>query len=335
MTPLAPHLTNFLCERLQRHRQASPNTCDTYAYAFQLLLNFASEKLRTPPSSLTIEQLNERLILDFLVYLQTERGNASPTRNSRLAAIKTFMRFLQYRVPTALDQINRILAIPMQRTDRYVVRHLKRDEEQALLNAPDPTTRTGIRDRAMLHLALAGGLRVSELVGIKMDDLHFDGSYVDLLVHGKGRKQRELRLWKSVAQSIRAWLSVRGHAAVPELFLNAQNRQMTRAGFEYILERNRVIAVKQRPSLAEKKLSPHVLRHTCALTVLKATGDLRQVALWLGHESTTTSECYLELDPLEKLQAIAGVVPPTLRPGKFRPSDRLIAALRGKHIMQT
>lgn len=156
---------------------------------------------------------------------------------------------------------------------------------------------------------------------------------VDLLVRGKGRKQRELRLWKSVAQSIRAWLSVRGHATVPELFLNAQGKQMTRAGFEYVLERCRVKAVKQCSSLVEKKLSPHVLRHTCALTVLKATGDLRQVALWLGHESTATTECYLQLDPLEKLQSIAGFVPTSLKPGKFRPSDRLIAMLRGDNIM--
>lgn len=333
MTPLAPHLTNFLLERLKIHRQASPNTCETYAYAFQLLLNFASKQLKTTPSDLTIEQLNERLILDFLTHLQVDRLNSPRTRNSRLAAIKSFMRFLQYRVPTALDQINRILAIPIQRTDRNLVRHLKRDEELALLDAPDPTTRIGIRDRAMLHLALAGGLRVSELVGIQMKDLRFDNSSVDLLVHGKGRKQRELRLWKSVAQSIRAWLSVRGNATVPELFLNAQGKQMTRAGFEYILERCRKKAAKQCDSLAEKKLSPHVLRHTCALSVLKATGDLRQVALWLGHESTVTTECYLQMDPLEKLQSIAETVPAALRPGKFKPSDRLIAMLRGEHIM--
>jgi len=335
MTPLASHLTAYLCERLQIHRQASSNTCDTYAYAFQLLLNFASGKLGIQPSSLKIEQLDEKLILAFLVYLQTERKNKPHTRNARLAAIKSFMRFLQYRVPTALEQINRILAIPSQRSDRKVVRHLKPDEEKALLDAPNPTTRIGIRDRAMLHLALAGGLRVSELVGIKMDDVHFDGPYVDILVHGKGRKQRELRLWKSVAQSIRSWLAVRGIANVPEVFLNAQGTHMTRAGFEYVLERSKVIAEKRCPSLASKKLSPHVLRHTCALTILKATGDLRKVALWLGHASTTTSECYLELDPLEKLQAIVGEVPPMLKPGKFRPPDRLIAALRGDKIMRT
>lgn len=333
MTLLAPHLTCFLLERLKLHQQASPNTCDTYSYAFQLLLNFASKRLKTAPSSMAIEQLDERLILDFLTHLQLERQNSSRTRNSRLATIKSFMRFLQYRVPTALDQIHRILAIPIQRTVRNLVRHLNYDEERALLDAPNPTTRIGIRDRAMLHLALAGGLRVSELVGIKMDDLHFDGSCVDLLVHGKGRKQRELRLWKSVSQSIRAWLSVRGSSAVPELFLNAQGKQMTRAGFEYVLERCRGKAVKRCPSLVKKKLSPHVLRHTCALTVLKATGDLRQVALWLGHESTATTECYLQLDPLEKLQSIAGFVPTSLKPGKFRPSDRLIATLRGEQLM--
>lgn len=223
------------------------------------------------PSSLAIEQLDARLILDFLTYLQLERHNTPRTRNSRLAAIKSFMRFLQYRVPTALEQINRILAIPVQRMDRNLVRHLKRDEEQALLDAPAPTTCIGIRDRAMLHLALAGGLRVSELVGIRMDDLHFDNSNVDLLVHGKGRKQRELRLWKSVAQSIRAWLSVRGSATVPELFLNAQGKQMTRAGFEYVLERCRMKAVKQCPSLVEKKLSPHQTEPSIRVQSIRST----------------------------------------------------------------
>jgi site-specific recombinase XerD len=243
------------------------------------------------------------------------------------------MRFLEHRVPSALEQIRRVLAIPSQRRDRHVVRHLTPAEEKALLDAPDPTTRVGTRDRAMLHVALAAGLRVSELVGLCIDDLRFDGRYLDILVRGKGRKERELRLWKTVAGSVRAWLALRGPMPVPELFVNAQGRSMTRAGFEYVLDRCKESAVKRCTSLASKPLSPHVLRHTCALRVLQATGDIRQVALWLGHASTTTSEIYLELDPLQKLQAVAGAIPPSLRPGKFRPSDRLIASLRAPPVM--
>jgi len=335
MTPLAPHLTAFLRERLPVQRRASQHTCDTYAYAFQLLLSFASQRLGKPPSLLSIEEFDVALISDFLVHLQTARRNEPRTRNARLAAIKSFMHFLEHRIPSALEQIHRVLEIPSQRCDRRLVQHLTDDEERALLDAPDPTTRMGIRDRAMLDVALAGGLRVSELVGIRMDDLRFDGPYVDVVIRGKGRKERQLRLWKRVGNSIRAWLAVRETTAVPEVFVNAQGRHMTRAGFEYVLDRCKAIAVRQCPSLAGRQLSPHVLRYTCALRVLKATGDIRQVALWLGHASTTTSEIYLELDPLEKLQAVAGVIPPSLRPGKFSPPDRLIASLRGKPIMRT
>ena len=277
MTPLAPHMTAFLRERLPVHRRASPHTCDSYAYAFQLLLGFTSQRLGKPPSVLDLEELDVPLISAFLVHLQTARRNQPRTRNARLAAIKSFMHFLEHRVPSALEQIRRVLAIPAQRCDRRLVRHLSADEERALLDAPDPTTRIGIRDRAMLHVALAGGLRVSELVGIRMDDLRFDGPYVDVLVRGKGRKERQLRLWKRVGNSLRAWLAVRGDASIPEVFMNAQGRHMTRAGFEYVLDRCKAIAAHRCSSLVERPLSPHVLRHTCALRVLKATGDIRQV----------------------------------------------------------
>jgi site-specific recombinase XerD len=335
MTSLAPHLTTFFRERLPVQRRMSPHTCDAYAYTFQLLLVFAGEKLGLPPSSLSLEQFDGKLISDFLVHLQVNRGNSPRTRNARLAAIKSFMHFLEYRVPSALEQIGQVLAIPMQRCDRKLVRHLSAEEEKALLDAPDPTTWTGIRDRAMLHLTLTGGLRVSELVGLRMDEIRFDSSYVDALIRGKGRKERQLRLWKSVANSLRAWLAIRGVVTVPEVFLNERGQPITRAGFEYILDRCKAAASKTCPSLEGKKLSPHVLRHTAALRILKATGDIRQVALWLGHARTNTTEIYLEIDPLQKLQVIAGEIPPALRPGKFRPPDRLLEVLRGRYIMQS
>jgi integrase/recombinase XerD len=333
MTPLAPHLTLFLRERLPVQRRASPHTCDAYAYTFQLLVNFVSGQTGTRPSALGLEQIDAPMISRFLDHLQTARGNSPRTRNARLAAIRSFVRFLEHRVPSLLEQIRRVLAIPSQRCDRHLVRHLTATEEKALLDAPDPTTRIGIRDRAMLHLALAGGLRVSELVGVRVNDVRFEGPYVDVLVRGKGRKERDLRLWKSIGGSLRAWLAVRGAAAAPEIFLNAQGQAMTRAGVEYVLDRCKNTAVKQCPSLSSRHVSPHVLRHTCALRVLKATGDVRQVALWLGHASTVTTEIYLEADPAERLQATAGAIPPALRPGKFRPPDRLIAALRGDRVM--
>src|SRR3984893_8016125 len=232
MTPLAPHLTAFFEQHLLLERRRSEQTRDSYAYAFKLLLTYASERLKVAPSQFALEQLDAPLVRDFLNALETTRRNGPSSRNARLAAIKSFMHFLEYRVPSALEQIRRVLAIPFQKTDTCLVRHLTQAEMQAILDVPDPSTRDGVRDRAMLHLAFTGGLRVSELVGLKLNDVTFRAGYVDLRVMGKGRKQRVLTLWKTVAGSLRAWLSIRGDVSVPELFLNARAQPLTRSGFK-------------------------------------------------------------------------------------------------------
>lgn len=334
MTLIAPHITAFFQKRLAVDRRASPHTCDTYAYAFQLLFEFMSRKFGVPPTEITLEQLDAPLVLDFLEDLQKQRHNAARTRNARLAAIRSFMRFVEYRVPAALDQVRRVRAIPAQKTDTRIVRHLSVEEHRALLDAPEPTTRLGIRDRAMLLLALAGGLRVSELVGLRLDQVQFNGRYVDVRVLGKGRRERALTLWKSVGDAIRAWLAVRGEAPAPELFLNAWGKPMTRSGFECVLAKHVAAAAATCPSLRAKRISPHVLRHTCALNTLQATRDLRKVSLWLGHASTQTTDVYLQADPTEKLEALAAMTLPALRPGKFRPPDRLLAALHAPTVMR-
>ena len=335
MTPIAPHITAYLQQRLAVDLRASPHTCDTYAYAFQILFEFMSRKLGVAPADLSLEQLDVPLVLEFLDHLQKERHNSARTRNARLAVIRSFMRFVEHRIPSALDQVRRVRAIPAQKTDRRLVRHLTADEQRALLNAPEPTTRLGIRDRAMLLLALTAGLRVSELVGLRTDHVAFNGRYVDVGVRGKGRRERALTLWKTVADAIRAWLAVRGEAPTPELFLNAWGRHMTRSGFERVLAKHVAAAVAHCPSLLQKRVSPHVRRHTCALITLQATRDLRKVALWLGHASTQTTDVYLQADPTEKLEALAAMKSPSLRPGKFRPPDRLIASLRAPRIMRS
>lgn len=328
MTDIAPHITAWLRQRLPVERAASPHTCDTYAYAFQLLLDFASRQVGVAPSALQIEHIDAPLVLAFLADLQRERGNAPRTRNARLTAIKSFMHFVEHRVPSALEQINRMLAIPYQKTDMRLVEHLTADECQALLDGPSPTTRLGIRDRAMLHVSVTAGVRVSELVGLRLDDVSFESQYVNLHVCGKGRKHRLLTLWRPVANSVRAWLAVRDHASVPELFLNARGQAMTRAGFEYLLRKHTSAATERCPTLRGKRVSPHVLRHTCALNVLQATGDVRKVALWLGHESIQTTEDYLRVDVTQRIGLLDAATPPQLKPGKFRPPDKLMAALR-------
>lgn len=326
MTPLAPHLTAFFQERLALERQASANTCDSYAYGFKLLLDYAGKHLKVAPSRLQFEQIDAPLVVGFLNDLESKRSNATSSRNVRLAAIRSFMRFMEYRVPSALEQIRRVLAIPMKKTDTRLVRHLNTEEIQALLDAPKPTDWSGIRDRAMLHLCFAAGLRVSELTGLRLEDLALQ-PHASILVHGKGRRQRCLPLWKQTVTALRAWLAVRGMVAVPELFLNARREPLSRSGFEYIL-------TARCPSLATKRISPHVLRHSCALTVLEATKDLRKVSLWLGHANMQTTEMYTRVDPSIKLEALEAVTAPKLRSGRFHASDKLIATLTGRTFMR-
>ena len=334
MNPIASHITFFLQQRLPVERRASDNTCESYAYAFKLLFAYASTYLNIPPSELNFEQLDAPLIVKFLNHLETERGNGANSRNTRLAAIKSFMHFMEYRVPTALEQIRRVLAIPAKKTDIRLVKHLTVEEMQLIMNAPDPTKRDGIRDRAMIYLCFAGGLRVSELIGLRLDDLNLQ-PHANILIRGKGRRERCLPLWKETTSALRAWLAVRGRALVPELFLNARGKSITRSGFEYILRKHAHTAEKCCPSLALKRVSPHVLRHTCALTVLQATKDIRKVALWLGHSNMQTTEMYTRADPSVKLEALESIVAPKLRSGRFKATDELIASLKTGSFMQS
>src|SRR3954470_22124491 len=278
------------------------------------------------PSALMLEQIDAGLVSAFLEHLEDKRKNAAVTRNVRLAAIKSFFRFLEYRQPAGLEQIRRVLAIPFKKTDMRLVPYLLRDELQAVLDAPDPATRDGIRDRAMLHVAVSAGLRVSELTGLKIDDIDLPSMSIRVL--GKGRRERTLPLWKPAAAALRAWLAIRGQVATPEVFVDARGEPLSRWGFAYLLNQHVATAARKQPGLAKKRVSPHVLRHTCAMVVLQATGDIRKVSLWLVHATLTTTEVYTRGDPTEKLDAMEAIVPPHLRRGVFQPTDKLIALLK-------
>jgi integrase/recombinase XerD len=255
----------------------SPYTCETYAHAYRLLFVFASKRLGIKPSQLCLEQIGAPLILDFLADIEERRGNCAATRNGRLAAIKAFLRYVEFRAPSALAQARQIHAIPAKRHDQRLVRHLTMEEVRAILNAPNITTRLGIRDRAMLHLCFAGALRVSELVELPLENLRLQGP-PSIRILGKGRRERCLPLRKEAAADLRAWLAVRGSVPVPELFVNAEGAAMTRAGFEYILDKHVRGAMKSCSSLSARSVSPHQLRHSCALLMLQATRDIRKVA---------------------------------------------------------
>lgn len=329
MNPIASHITAFLCDRLPLQRGASPHTCKAYADTFRILLTYASSRYEASPSSLYLEQLDAPLVADFLDSLERDRANSSTTRNSRLAAIKSFMRFLEHRVPSMLEQIRRILAIPSKRGDSKLTNYLTVPEIQAILNAPDMTTHSGVRDRAMIQLCYAAGLRVSELVTLPLSALVLHPT-PSVKILGKGRSERCLPLWKQTAGDLRAWLGVRGEVrGVAEIFLNKRGTPITRYGFEYILNKHVRKAQSDCPSLIEKSVSPHVLRHTCAMIILQSTGDIRKVSLWLGHSDIQTTQRYLHADPITKMETLNATMPPVLRPGSFQPPDKLIASLKG------
>src|SRR5512135_3423978 len=329
MNPIAPHISAFLLERLPVQRRASQHTCQSYADSFRLLFEFASARLKVTPSQLKLEQIDAQLVMDFLNHLELVRGNGPRTRNVRLAAIKTFMRYLEFRLPSILEQSRSIRAIPEKRTDRRLITHLSLDEMQALLNAPDLKTRDGIRDRAMLHLGFACGLRVSELVTLPVTAVSF-ASTPTVRIVGKGRRERLLPLWRQTAGDLRNWLSVRGNAAATELFLNARGVALTRFGFNYILTKYAAAAAEGCPSLRAKRITPHVLRHSCAMIHLRATNDLRKVSLWLGHADMQTTQMYVDADPNEKLEVIERAIPPKLKRGRFTAPDKLMNLLRGR-----
>jgi len=326
MTALAPHLSSFLREHLPRERRASPHTCEAYAHSFRLLVGFAAGRLGIRPCRLEVEQLEAPLVLAFLEHIEADRRNSARTRNARLAAINAFFRFLEYRLPSSLDQARRVHAIPMKKTDEALVGYLTRGELQALLDAPDARASSGIRDRAMLHLAFAAGLRVSELVGFRVDQLE-QPTLSTIHVLGKGRRERVLPLWKETVSALKAWLARRPATTEPALFLNAVGHAMTRSGFEYILAKHVAKAALTQPSIGTKRVTPHVLRHTCAMHTLQATRDIRRVSLWLGHASLQSTEIYLRADPTEKLEALAATTAPMFKPGRFRAPDQLLAML--------
>lgn len=327
MTPLAPDLSAFLQNHLPNERGASPHTIASYAHAFALLLRFAAARFKRQPSDLMIEDLDVGLVRAFLEHIEEGRDNTARSRNARLSAIKAFFRFVEHRQPACLEQAMMIRALPVKRTDTRLIDYLTREEIRALLAAPDIRTRGGLRDRAMLYLAYAAGLRASELLAMRMEDFP-DRSLSSVRVLGKGRRERILPLWKETQAALRAWLAVRPNGHGPELFLSRDGKRMSRDGFAYRLGLHVAKAGKTVPSIAGKSVTPHVLRHSCAMHTLQATGDVRKVALWLGHASIQTTEMYLRADPTEKLALLDAHHPPLIRAGRFRePSDKLMAAL--------
>ena len=329
MGDLARPLATFLSEHLPRDRGASPHTIASYAATFRQLAVFAARRHAVRPCQLQVGQLDTATLLGFLEHLEADRTNSVRTRNARLAAIKSFFRYLEFRHPEHLDLAAQVHALPHKKGDLPTLEYLSHAEVEALLDAPAADTVVGLRDRAMLCLAYNAGLRVSELVGLALEDLSTP-ALDSVRVVGKGRRGRVLPLWKQTRAALRNWLAVRPDASDGHLFLNAAGVGMMRRGFAKRLAQHAAIAARTAPSMATKNVTPHVLRHACALHTLEATGDIRQVALWLGHASLQSTEMYLRVDPAHKLDILAARQPPNLRKGSFNGvQDELLAMLGG------
>lgn len=321
-------LQGFFTQRLMQQRQASAHTIASYRDSFRLLLRFAHRRLGVAPQWLTFEQIDAPLIAAFLDDLQANHGIGAATRNLRLTAIRSFFRYASFEMPAHAAQIQRVLAIPSKRCTRAQIGFLTREEIDALLRAPDPHTRLGRRDHALMLLAVQTGLRLSELTGLRRDDVCLGvGAHVRVL--GKGRKERATPLTRTTASVLRAWLSeiVSDDDAI--VFPNARGARLSADAVQHMLAKHVERACQSCPSLRDKHVTPHVLRHTAAMELLQAGVERSVIALWLGHESVETTQIYLDANLQIKQAALDKVAPQAGQVGRFRPDDQLLAFLKG------
>jgi len=325
-TSLPALLQSFFTDRLLRQRDASPHTIAGYRDSFRLLLNFAVQRLGKAPSDLLIEDLDARFIGEFLQHLEIDRGNSARTRNTRLAAIHSFFRYVALTEPAHALVCQRVLAMSSKRFEKRPLEFLNRAEFEALLAAPDPSTWTGRRDRTLLLVAIQTGLRVSELIGLRWEDITL-GSGANVRCVGKGRKHRSTPLRRDARTMLRAWLQ-RQHAQPEDhVFPSIRGGALSRDAVEWLVAKHTRTAQRQCPSLKRKRVSPHVLRHTTAMELLHHGVDRSVIALWLGHESIETTQIYLHADMRLKEKALARTTPLGTKPGRYRPNDQLLAFL--------
>ena len=327
-TSLAPLLERFFTQRLMQQRQASPHTVSSYRDTFRQFLIFAQQRLKRSPSNLDFAQIDAPLVVAFLDDLETQRGLSIRSRNLRLAAIHSFFRYAAFELPTHAAQIQRVLAIPSKRYTRKQVGFLNRDEVDALLAAPDTGTWSGRRDHAFILTAVQTGLRLSEMTGLKREDLIADNA-THLRVVGKGRKERCTPLAKPTRAVLKSWLQETPRGTDDVLFPSAKGNRLSVDGVQYLLNKHRMTAAKACPSLKDKRVTVHRLRHTMAMDLLQAGVDRSVIALWLGHESIETTQIYIEATLAMKEQALAKTSPPTGDPGRYQPPDRLLGFLNG------
>lgn len=319
-------LQRFFTQRLMQQKRVSAHTISSYRDTFRLLLRFAQKRLRTSPDRLALEMIDAPFVSAFLNELEKTRSVTARTRNLRLTAIRSFFRFAAYEMPSHSAQIQRVLAMPAKRFDRKLIDFMTRSEVDALLNAPDRSTWNGRRDHALLLTTLQTGLRLSEVTGLKRQDVTFGtGAHVEVL--GKGRKQRAIPLCKPVAKVLEAWFDEKSAAHDSVVFPAIRGGRLSADAVERLLKKHLAAASEVCAALRKKHITFHCLRHTTAMDLLHAGVEQSVIALWLGHESIETTQIYLDADLALKEKILARTIPFDSKPGKFRPDDRLLTFL--------
>jgi integrase/recombinase XerD len=327
MTTINADIQAFFVERLGNQLHASPHTVTGYRDTFRLFLGFASARAGRLPSELEFGDIDAEVVADFLAHLEHDRGNSIRSRNVRLTALRSFFRFASYRRPEHAALVAQVLAIPQKRTTRHVVSYLTPTEIEALFAAPDRSTWHGRRDHALLVVACQGGLRVAELVGLRFDDVELAGG-AHLKVRGKGRKERCVPLTSNTVAVLRQWLKeLRARSTGDVVFPTVRGAPLSHDAVALLVAKHVGVAALRCRTIMAKNVTPHTLRHSCAMSLLAAGVDTSVIALWLGHEQVQTTQIYLHGDLSMKERALARTAPPGTPPGRYRPPDKLVAFL--------
>ena len=323
----SPLCQSFFAKRLIAQRKASPHTISAYAQTFRLLTLYAQKRLGMPPSKLSLAQLDAPFIAEFLDHLESKRSNEARSRNARLAGLRSFYHYAALEAPQHAELIQRVLAVPYKRLTRKLVSYLTRPEVEALLASVDKSTWVGRRNYAMLLLAVQTGLRLSEITSLQQKDVVLIGS-AHVRCEGKGRKERCTPLTKPAVAVLKAWMTEQGTEGTSFLFPNAHGGRLSADAVQHAVAKYVAAAQRACPSLADKHVTPHVLRHTAAMELLQAGVDRSLIAIWLGHESLETTQIYLDANLALKEAILAKINPLQSRPGKYRPDDKLLSFLK-------
>jgi integrase/recombinase XerD len=332
MPPVAISFPTLLQDFFERHLIAekgiSANTIASYRDTFKLLLSYIEKRSGRTPSALVIKDIDAPVILKFLDHLETDRHCGPRTRNLRLTAIRSFLHYASVREPTSLPVAQRVLAISGKRFDKRVLNFLSRQEIDALLNAPDKATWSGERDAALLSVLYNTGARASEVISLRVEDVLVQRSHA-VHLHGKGRKERVIPLWKNTIKELRTWLERIDRRPESPVFPNRFGKPMSRSGIEDRLNRAVATALKSCPSLRGKSISPHTIRHTTAMHLLQSGVDISVISMWLGHEDLSTTHQYIEADLAMKDDALKRLDAPKHKAVRFKARDSLLAFLEG------